>query len=330
MKKILIVSLLIPLFLISCGKAEEVKTVVNPPVVEKQTVATPPIVENPVVVTGSVVGKNDLIAERNARSLEERIRLQKNLSESWTISSQSWINIQISSKNPFQTSIENKFKEKWIQLNYSTDYIDKNIDLESLVLIDVSFIKDKNSVYFYGEKIEWADPTTFEVMTNWYSKDKNNIYYIGYGNDFKKTENIDINSFKLITTNWLTYWKDNNWIYYDWIKLKWADPSTFEYHDWYAKDKNSMYLLQSFETARFFDIYRDKELTKYKLIDKDTFESLWEWYYKDKNNIYFIAKYNVWDSQGIIKWADPKTFQVLSKWKAKDKNNTYLLGEITK
>jgi hypothetical protein len=34
-----------PLFLISCGKSEEVKTV-NPPVVEKQIVATPSVVES--------------------------------------------------------------------------------------------------------------------------------------------------------------------------------------------------------------------------------------------------------------------------------------------
>ncbi len=55
MKKLFIVAVLAPLFLISCGKSDEVKTVVNSPVVEKQTVVTPPIVENPVVVTGSVV-----------------------------------------------------------------------------------------------------------------------------------------------------------------------------------------------------------------------------------------------------------------------------------
>lgn len=50
MKKLLMITVLVPLFLISCGKSEEVKTVVNPPVVEKQVVTT-----SPVVTTGSII-----------------------------------------------------------------------------------------------------------------------------------------------------------------------------------------------------------------------------------------------------------------------------------
>ena len=55
MKNLIVLVLLAPLFLLSCGKTEEMKTVVNPPLVEKQIVVTPPIVESPVVAKGSVV-----------------------------------------------------------------------------------------------------------------------------------------------------------------------------------------------------------------------------------------------------------------------------------
>jgi uncharacterized lipoprotein YajG len=53
MKKLLIFSVLAPLFLASCGKSEEVKTVVNSSVAEKQ-----------IVVKGSTV-------ESNTRKIEE-------------------------------------------------------------------------------------------------------------------------------------------------------------------------------------------------------------------------------------------------------------------
>ncbi len=58
MKKLIIISVLIPLFLISCGKSEEVKTFVNPPVVEKQIVSTVLVIESGSVTTGSGVEVN--------------------------------------------------------------------------------------------------------------------------------------------------------------------------------------------------------------------------------------------------------------------------------
>lgn len=39
------------------------------------------------------------------------------------------------------------------------------------------YAKDKNYVYFYWKKISWADPMTFEIIWNWYSKDAHNKYY---------------------------------------------------------------------------------------------------------------------------------------------------------
>ncbi len=58
MKKLIIISVLLPLFLISCGKTEEVTIVENPPTVKKQFVTNTPVVENSIVVTGSIIESN--------------------------------------------------------------------------------------------------------------------------------------------------------------------------------------------------------------------------------------------------------------------------------
>ena len=58
MKNFLILTLLLPLFLTSCGKTEEIKNIVNMPVMQKQTIATLPIMESSVVVTESIIKSN--------------------------------------------------------------------------------------------------------------------------------------------------------------------------------------------------------------------------------------------------------------------------------
>ena len=40
-----------------------------------------------------------------------------------------------------------------------------------------SYIKDKNNVFFFGQKINSANPATFEVLGDGYSKDINNVFY---------------------------------------------------------------------------------------------------------------------------------------------------------
>ena len=64
MKILFIFTLIVPLFLASCGKTEEIKIIANPPIVEKQITITPPIVENPIIITGST---NDT----NTKQIEE-------------------------------------------------------------------------------------------------------------------------------------------------------------------------------------------------------------------------------------------------------------------
>lgn len=246
-----------------------------------------------------------------------------------------WIIGSISKENSLNKNIgqviEQKYKNKWIETSYISDMIDKTVDLESFEIIDANYFKDKKSVYYYWAKIEWASPETFKLLMGEYSKDKNFTYCNPpMWTSIERIENADPDTFEVLEDNWVRYWKDLNSVYVSCEKVKWADPKTFKYYEWYAKDKNNIYLFQGFEGGRFFNIFEEKELTQYKIIDKDTFENIWKYYFKDKNNIYFIASYNIWDSIWIIKWADPKTFQVLWEWKAKDKNNNYLNWEITK
>lgn len=84
MKKLLIIALIVPLALISCGKSEEVKIVVNPPVVEEQVTITPPV-----VATGSVVENNTgkIEAVSTGVVLENRIESDSGLltTDTWKV-----------------------------------------------------------------------------------------------------------------------------------------------------------------------------------------------------------------------------------------------------
>lgn len=174
--------------------------------------------------------------------------------------------------------------------------------------IDFHFIKDKNNVYYQGEKIEGADSNTFKaVQYNYYFKDKNNVYY-----KEQKIKGVDPDTFEVLGYR---YSKDKNNVYNYKEKIEGADPDTFEIlkHD-YSKDKNNVY-------------YQGKKI---KDADSATFEVLnsiycQDSYSKDKSNVYYEGK--------KIKDADPVTFELSNKlnvnYDAKDKNHKYRYGKIT-
>ena len=106
------------------------------------------------------------------------------------------------------------------------------------------YLKDKNGVYVISgdsdnlklEKLPYRDGKTFEVMDQLYSRDKNNIYYKG-----ERIIGVDIPTFEKIDK--YVYSKDKNNIYFRGRKISGVDKNTFKKIDelQYSKDKNNLY-----------------------------------------------------------------------------------------
>ncbi len=195
-----------------------------------------------------------------------------------------------------------------------------SVDLKTFkILWWEGYAKDKNHVYFDGNRINNANSDTFETLkVLGYSKDKNNYYYHGI-----ILNNIDYNTFEVFNR---TTAKDKNHVYYSndpeldyniWKPvLAEADPETFEMITKIIyKDKNNLY---------FGD-----ELIEW--VDVNTFEILkndfHKYMYKDKNNIYFIPL-QLGAEFTKIEDADIESFIVLNTSYAKDKNNCFYLEEF--
>lgn len=194
-------------------------------------------------------------------------------------------------------------------------------DIDSLVLLDKGYSKDKNNVYSHNEKIDWLDVNNFSIISDDYVKDDKNVFcYIEDLNKdffwFKQIINADVDTFEFLI-QW--YSKDKNNVYFNWEIMTWANPKTFsingfdedydeeilyDYNIGYSRDNKSIF------------IYWEK----IDWVDLDSFEIIDSWYSKDKNNVYY--------RNNIIKLADLKSFESTWNRNAKDKNNDYSWGEI--
>lgn len=149
-------------------------------------------------------------------------------------------------------------------------------DRNSFEILNSEFSKDKNNVYYYGNKIKGISSDGFEFIGNEFVfknhedfisflKDKNNVYYLKGKIGKEKYEiiplNFDSKSFKysnkgfyeLTNLNYTGYFQDKNGVYYFnglakltpnniLSKVENADISSFvQYMAGYAKDKNKVY-----------------------------------------------------------------------------------------
>ena len=157
------------------------------------------------------------------------------------------------------------------------------------------FFKDKNNVYYDGEKVEGIDMNSIEVINGMCIKDKNSVFYEG-----KKLRNISPDNFNIF----------DDGLSYDKILI----------------DKNGIY--KFIETE---DNKKTIELTRLnsKSIDLETLERITSPidssnYFKDKNGIYYM------DGNKFVKvnGADKDSFEVTMRGKyGKDKNNVYFEGK---
>ncbi|CAF4321262.1 unnamed protein product [Rotaria sp. Silwood2] len=97
-----------------------------------------------------------------------------------------------------------------------------------------SYAKDSYDVYYMGKKIDGARPSTFQLIGKGYAKDSYDVYYMG-----KKVQGARPSSFQLIDKG---YAKDSYDVYYMGKKVQGARPSSFTLIDGgYATDYDNIY-----------------------------------------------------------------------------------------
>ena len=209
-------------------------------------------------------------------------------------------NLEIKTKNLKADGIDLKtlkkldngyFKDKnsiYYELNGNL-YKMKNVDLPTFEVLNspysssVYFAKDKNNVYYNGNKLDGIVPNDFEQIQSYFIKDKNGIYKFEEGEneqDLKITPinaKIDFKNFKEL--DWKYFGDDKNIYYFDeesFKKVDKADINSFERIDFtgFFKDKNNVYY----------------EGEKVEGIDMNSIEVINGMCIKDKNSVFYEGK----------------------------------------
>ena len=207
-----------------------------------------------------------------------------------------------------------------------------------------NYFRDKNNVYYENElykmglkKIEGADRNSFEILNSEFSKDKNNVYY--YGN---KMKGISPDGFEIIGNEFVfknhedlvSIIKDKNNVYYlkgkvgsekyEIISLNF-DGTSFKYSnadysyksksEGYFQDKNGVYY---FDISKLDNLTPDNVFLKIEGADTSSFVQLMFGYAKDKNKVY--------RGNQEVKSANSESFKIIEtneKLIVKDKNRVY-------
>ena len=209
--------------------------------------------------------------------------------------------------------------------------LNEKVNLENFEEIGGNYYKDDKNLYYFGEnefkKIDGSDPNSFEYDNENYTfiaKDKNNVYFDG-----EKVKGIDVKSAEGIDGLWI---KDKNSVFYQGKKLEKISSNNFNYfdggmsYDIILVDKNGAYKLMENENQK--DKIKIIPLDS-KNIDLKTLERIESPmdssnYFKDKNGVYFL------NGEKFVKinGADIDTFEVTMSGKyGKDRNNVYFEGK---
>lgn len=222
-----------------------------------------------------------------------------------------------------------KFEENENEKSLKITPINAKIDFENLKELDWKYFGDDKNIYYFDEsdfkKLDRADINSFErIEYTGFFKDKNNVYYDG-----EKVEGIDMNSIEVINGMCI---KDKNSVFYEGKKLRNISPDNFNIFDSglsYDKiliDKNGIYkFIETEDNKKAIEVTRLDS----KGIDLETLERITSPmdssnYFKDKNGVYFM------DGNKFVKinGADKDSFKVTMRGKyGKDKNNVYFEGK---
>lgn len=157
-------------------------------------------------------------------------------------------------------------------------FILTGVDEATFQILDYGYSKDKNQVFFNEKALPNVNAQTFVVLSVSFAKDNNKIYYHG------EPTIVDINSYEIVSDEiGASYIKDKNNVYFDNELMLYADPSSFQVlTDGYSKDKNRVYI----SGRTMLDSLLDGEYT----VDAQTFVVLGDGFTKDKNYVFRYAK----------------------------------------
>ena len=219
----------------------------------------------------------------------------------------------------------------------------KNIDRNSFSTLSREIGKDKNGVYYIGEKIDGISPNNARVIEELgqdnYILQGDNNYYLMYksqkDSDDEETEkiktkkindlNIDFDTFKYFGI--FDYYKDKNSFYYhsdnDLKKIKSGidvkSAENVNNLNNIVKDKNNLYYFYNGEIRKIdlkIDINSLEVLNNVGYYYSD--------YIRDRNNVYFVDNEN--GIIKIVKNADNNTFKVVEENYGMDSKNVYYNG----
>jgi len=220
-----------------------------------------------------------------------------------------------------------KFEEDENEKSLKITPINAKIDFENLKELDWKYFGDDKNIYYFDEnsfkKVDKADINSFErIDSTGFFKDKNNVYYEG-----EKVEGIDMNNIEVINGMCI---KDKNSVFYEGKKLRNISPNNFNIFDGgisYDKilvDKNGAYKLLESENQKDKIIPLDSKNIDLKTLERFDTPIDGSNYFKDKNGVYFL------NGEKFVKiyGADRDSFDVTMSGKyGKDKNNVYFEGK---
>ena len=224
----------------------------------------------------------------------------------------------------------------------------KNIDRSSFDILNTEFGKDKNGVYYFGEKIDGISSNNAKVVEELGDYDcifqSGNDHYlvtVNEGNSYDKSDDNTKEKFKIKKINGLNIdydtfkyfeiydlYKDKNNFYYhsdnDLKKIK-SDidvksaEKMIELRD-FIKDKNNIYY---FSDGKLEKVNLKIDVNNLEYLDDGN--SVFSSYLRDGKNVYFVN-----DEEGkikIVKNVDKNTFKVVNGNYGVDSKNVYYLGE---
>ena len=229
-----------------------------------------------------------------------------------------------------------------IYFTYSDVVKMKDVDKDSFTIGEHGFSYDKNSVYFYGKKIDGISPKGFKIVdlavnsgepvTFALLTDSKNLYKFIYKFDdeeynLKKTElavitnvKVDAPSFELVKSYTGSYYRDKDSVFYYDInknelrKVEGGDRNSFvEMDNFFAKDNKNVYYLGK--------QIRNISSEGFKFVGPDIF--------KNKNGVYFWKNETGTGDYEIVSLNfDSASFDIANKDTSdyfKDKNGIYYL-----
>ena len=224
----------------------------------------------------------------------------------------------------------------------------KNIDRNSFDILNAEFGKDKNGVYYFGEKIDGISSNNAKVVEELgdydYIFQSGNDHYlvtVNEGNSYDKSDDNTKEKFKIKKINGLNIdygtfkyfeiydlYKDKNNFYYhsdnDLKKIKsgidvQSAEKMIELRD-FIKDKNNIYY---FSDGKLEKVNLKIDVNNLEYLDDGN--SVFSSYLRDGKNVYFVN-----DEEGkikIVKNVDKNTFKVVNGNYGVDSKNVYYLGE---